>query len=552
MEIFKTGRQITQAVRNVGRLKEIVSVLGKHGFASVFQKTDLAKYLPGTTEEVDPVSLPTRTRQAFEELGPTFVKLGQLLSGRSDIIPKNFVEEFKKLQDNVRTVPFEEIENLIREELQAEIDDVFLNFDREPIASASIGQVYSATLKSGESVVVKVQRPGIEDKIKSDISILTTLATVIEKQIPEARIIGPKRIVNEFFRTMDLELDYQVEMNNCRRVKKNFEGEEGIVVPEVYSEFTTKRVLVMEKLDGVRFSDMDTILSGKFDTKKLVNIGMHALFKMIMEDGLFHGDLHAGNLFAMSGDRIGLIDYGMMGRLTQKSRDALLQMLIAIVDEDYESLCYEFLDLGEYPGSVNIEQFIRDVSNEVGPYLGLNLNEVNMGKVLTDATSVAVKHRVQIPSEWMMVFKALITIEGLGRELDPELDLMGMTTEVAKRLASAKLDIKRFTKDINWIARDLHALLQTVPRQAKIYSKKLAKNDYAIELDVRGLDDFKKENRDGFQIIGYGIIATGLMITGAMTIDLDNMPTLFNLPWLSTVCLISGLSLGIFTVTSRK
>ncbi|PIT94557.1 ubiquinone biosynthesis protein, partial [Candidatus Falkowbacteria bacterium CG10_big_fil_rev_8_21_14_0_10_39_9] len=188
--------------------------------------------------------------------------------------------------------------------------------------------------------IVKVQRPGIKETITSDISILSFLANVLESQIPEARIIGPTRIVDEFFKTMELEMNYTVEMNNARRIAENFSKETGIVIPKVYPEMTTDKVLVMEKLNGIRFSDIESIKNGPFDNKELVKVGVEALFKMIMEDGLFHGDLHAGNLFALPGNRIGIIDFGMMGRLSQKSQDHLLKMFVAIVDEDFESLCY--------------------------------------------------------------------------------------------------------------------------------------------------------------------------------------------------------------------
>ncbi len=300
MKVISTATTISQAFKNAGRVTEILTVFGRHGYADLIHRMKLTRFLRAKTAEKPRFQqLPPaeRLRHAFEELGPTFVKLGQLLASRPDLIPDNFIQEFEKLQDDVPGVPFSEIKALIESELKSPLHEVFSSFDETPIAAASIAQVHGATLKSGELVAVKVQRPGIERTIQNDFSILRGLAILLERYIPESKPINPCGLVEEFVRTILYELDFRVEANNIRRIKKNMAAFPRVSVPQVYVSASTNRVLVLERFSGVRFSDREAIIAKGINPLEIVEIGAHAFFHMVMHDGIFHGDLHAGNLF---------------------------------------------------------------------------------------------------------------------------------------------------------------------------------------------------------------------------------------------------------------
>ncbi|MFM8316513.1 MAG: ABC1 kinase family protein, partial [Deltaproteobacteria bacterium] len=358
-------------------------------------------------------------RIAFEKLGPGFVKLGQLIASRPDLFPENIVDEFSKLQDQVATLPFESIKKQIEQELNCSLTDIFSQFDETPLAAASIAQVHAATLKSGQSVAVKVQRPGIDKILHNDISILRGLASLLENYIPETKPFNPQGLVEEFFHTILFELDFRVEANNIRKIKGQLSKLNQVAIPEVFTQYSSQKVLVLEKFEGIRFSDRERILAEGIDPKKIIETGADAFFQMVMRNGLFHGDLHAGNLFVLTDGRIGIIDFGIVGRLSRRVQDSIISMFIAIMDEDYETLATEYVTLCSPTGDTDISLLQKDLMDTISPYVGLVLGEVNVGKLLLQSTSIAAKHQLKVPRELMLLFKAIMTIDGLAKKLDP-------------------------------------------------------------------------------------------------------------------------------------
>lgn len=300
MRIFSTGIQAAKAVKNVGRLRYILGVFAKHGLQTFFMRMGLERYVSESQAAgMENLTLPERLRLSFEQLGPTFIKLGQLLANRPDMLPDEYIEEFKKLQDDVNPLPYEVVKKQVEQELEAPLSECFARFNELPLASASIGQVHEAVLKTGEIVVVKVQRPGIAEVIKSDINILTFLAKLLEKYVPETAFLSPTSIVDEFFKTLNYELNFVVEANTMTKVADNLKHHTRIVVPRVYRAYSTERVLTMERLNGVRITDVAELERLEINAKELAVIGVKAFFQMVLIDGLFHGDLHGGNLFAL-------------------------------------------------------------------------------------------------------------------------------------------------------------------------------------------------------------------------------------------------------------
>ncbi len=528
MQIFKTGKQVTRAVKNVQRLRTILGVFGRHGLEDFLIRMGLGRHIAsiGRAEGVEQLTVPERLRKAFESLGPTFVKLGQLLSNRPDMIPENFVEEFKKLQDNVPPVEFSLMKKQIEAELGGLLENHFLKFNEQPLAAASIGQVYEATLLSGEDVVVKVQRPDIERIVKNDISILSFLADMMEKYLPETRIIGPKKIVEEFFKTLNFEIDFVVEANNMVRIAENFKDNPQVMIPKVYRKYSTHKVLTMQRFYGARITDVEALNQMGVSPVELVNVGARAFFKMVLIDGLFHGDLHAGNLFAMKDPvsglpQIGVIDFGIVGRLSQKSRDSFSKMVIALITEDYENLCYEYAELATFGAGIDIDGFQREVRNSLAPYMGLMLKDVNLGHVLIESTKIAVKYNIRVPSDWMLVFKAIFTMEGLGRQLDPEFDFLSIGNELVKDVLKERYSVLRMSKDLVWVARDISALIQVMPRQIRLMFKKFNANDFAFELKFKETEVIRKQVEVSFRGLGFAIISSGFFVASALSLNMQ-------------------------------
>lgn len=528
MKWIQTGRSIGQAVKNVGRLRQILAVFAKHGFADIVLRMNLGKFLPSRlaafAASQAEFSTPTRLRKSFEELGPTFVKFGQLLSTRSDLVPEEYIEEFVKLQDNVQPLHFDLVKKVVESELNQTLEQAYAHFSPTPLAAASIGQVHEATLHTGEKVVVKVQRPEIEKSIETDISLLAFLAGLLEKYVPESRIFSPKLIVDEFFKTLYYELDFVIEANNIAKMRENMAPIPDIVLPKVYKKLSAHKVLTLEKFEGIRVNDIKAIEAAGINRKQIVETGARAFFRSVMLDGLFHGDLHGGNLFILPGNKLGMIDFGIVGRLSEKSRGQLANMVVSLVTEDYENLCYQYAELGATGSSIDFDGFQREVRNTLSPYMGLALDDVNSGKVLIEATKIATRYNIKVPGDWMLVFKAIVTIEGMGRTLDPDFDLMVMGRELAKELVKEQYSTERLTKDFMWIAKDVAALLQVAPRQIRWFLRKFASNDYAFEVKSPDLQDIRKQLDHNSRRMSLSVLGAGLFIASSIALQSTSLP----------------------------
>jgi len=545
MGLVKRGIQITRAVKSAGRLRQIVAVLTRHGFGDVIERLGLGSYIPNRIlnwlEAGSGKSFGVRLREAFEELGPTFVKLGQVLSMRPDLVPESVVEELTKLQDHVHPLSYDLIRAQVETELGRSIDDAFASFDPEPLASASIGQVHLAKLKTGEEVVVKVLRPDIHRVIETDISLLSFLAEMFEKYFPELRVLNPRVFVEEFFKTLKHELDFKIEANNIAKISANLADFEDIRIPKVYQEFSSHGVLTLERFEGIRLNDKNAILNSNIDRKKLVSVGSRAFLYSVLKYGMFHGDLHGGNLFVLPGDKLGIIDFGIVGRLSRKSRGQLAVMMWALVQEDYETLCYTYAELGSADTSVDFDSFQREVRNVLSPHLGLNINDVNTGVVLIEATKVAAKYNIRIPGDWMLVFRAIFTMEGLGRMLDPNFDMLAEGESLVKDLVRIQLSPDRLKEDAYKISKEMVALLEILPRTLRWALRKLARNDYALELKSPELARLGVHVDRSSRRISRAISGSGLLIAGALVLQSDRGQHWGEYPALSLVLIVLGL-----------
>ncbi len=528
-------------------MSEIVRVFVKHGFAELVHRMHLSRFLPNRSEtgiHSNDIPIAQRLRMSFEELGPTFVKLGQLLATRSDLLPDSVIEEFSKLQDNVNTLSFSEIESFIESEWKKPIASLCTEFSETPMAAASIAQVHGAVLRTGERVAIKIQRPGIAKTIHSDISILRGLSALLEKYVPESRTFNPQGIVEEFFNTILEELDFRIEANNIRRIQNNLSHFERVVIPKVYTDYSTTRILVMERFDGLRFSDREAIIARGMDPSDIVEIGSSIFFHMVMIDGLFHGDLHPGNLFILNDGKIGIIDFGIVGRLSRKVQDAILIMFTALVDEDYESLAYEYVNLCHSTGPIDIPHLQKELMDTISPFVGMSLGEVNVGRLLLRSTSIAVRNRLVVPRELMLLFKAMVTIEAMGKKLDPHFDLMKNGTGLARKVLTNRYSKERILREMVIIGRDAHSLIESGPRLLKRFLKVWAQNQFAFNTRNADIEELAKVLRLSSHALASSIFAVGLMGVGVALLKHSSPIDFFGFPIASWIFVGGGAFIG--------
>lgn len=555
IKILSTATQLGAAFKNAARAREILIVFGEHGFADLVNRAQLSRLLPKKIkhkEQYQDLPTPVRLRQSFEALGPTFVKLGQLLASRPDIIPAAFIDEFKKLQDDVPGVPFSQIKETLESELKKPLGQIFKHVEETPMAAASIAQVHGAVLLTGEEVAIKVQRPGIEKMISNDVSILKGLADLLERYVPESRPFNPIGVVDEFFRSTLNELDFLVEANNLRRIRKNMEALPRIAVPKVYESISTRKVIVQERFRGVRFSERELILKKGISPKDIIEQGSTAFFHQVMHDGIFHGDLHAGNLFVFDDGRIGMIDFGIVGRLSRRVQSGVINMFLAIIDEDYETLATEYLYLCHSTGATNLPALQKDLMDTISPYVGMPLGEVNVGQLLLQSTSIAVRHKLQVPKELLLLFKAILTIESLGKTLEPDFDILQIGHKLAKQLIVTQYSQDRILRDLLGIGRDVQVLAQTFPRQLRLFFKRWTADEYQFRVRNQDTQSVAQALHRFTRVVSFGVLSIGFFGVGCVLLAAGHGPFLYGVSVSAIVAIAVGSAAAMMGISVAR
>ncbi|MBS2013348.1 MAG: AarF/ABC1/UbiB kinase family protein [Deltaproteobacteria bacterium] len=490
---------VVSAVRDLGRLREITSVLVRHGFGEVVARAGFGRKprrgtasdppppeggKPDVTPEISTdelargeeertrVSTAERIRLVLQDLGPSFIKLGQIAATRPDLLPADVIAELKKLQDNVPPVPFEEIQRVIESSLGAPIDKVFVSFEAKPLAAASIGQVHRAVLATPDGdvqVVVKVQRPNVGDIVVRDLELLHMMAAAIERAIPETRIYSPIGLVQQFDRSITAELNFMIEGENGERFAKNFEGSklEGVVrFPKVYKQASSKHVLTLEFFDGKK---VDKAVEAGVDGKLVAKSSVGVVIKMIFEDGFFHADPHPGNVIIMGTEQpiLGLIDLGMVGRLSPELRDRTVDLMVAAVRKDAYAVADALYAIGRPTRKVDMREYRAEVALLAEKYLGKPLKEIELSAMIRDLVQGAMKYGLEIPTDFMLVGKALMTIEGIGKQLDPDLDVFGEAQPYFLAIMKQRYSPQRLGNELIRGVQQLSAASYDVPLQAR-------------------------------------------------------------------------------------
>ena len=508
-----------QAVQDLKRLREISSVVVRHGFGELWDRAKIWDVLGRredgerpSREEIRATSA-RRFRETLSELGPTFIKLGQILSSRPDILPPDFIAELSHLQDRAAPMPVETVFQLIAKGLGRTANQLFAWIDPEPMASASIAQVHRARLASGDEVVVKVQRPGIEEQIRSDTDLLFYLARFLEGVIEETGIYTPTGIVTEFRNATLLELDFENEARNIEEFARNHADRPYVGIPKLYRDLSSRTVITLQELKGVKLKTvLESPGSPGIDRKQLARHVLEASFKQLFADGMFHGDPHPGNVIVLEGNRIGLLDFGLVGRMSKQMQETIVVLVLAISLRDPDTVARLLYKVGVPDQRINLHQFRHDIHDILDRYLGLKLSEVDSGALMSELVDLAMKYRIKIPKEYAVLSKAAATTEGIVRQLDPDLDVTEVALPYAKQLLLERYSPGSMSGGFLRLLLQLQGFLQDTPQQLSQILMDLEGGKFNVT--VRN-DDLSRLNTN-LKALGLllfaGMISSGLIV----------------------------------------
>jgi len=549
--------QLNRNIRSLRRYRNIIGVLIKYGFDHLLEYLGLAHLVARSRklfrrEEtlIAQLKPAERMRLALEELGPTFVKLGQLLSTRPDVIPKSYVLEFAKLQDMVPSFPFAGVREQLRHELGGEIEAFYSFFDPTPIAAASIAQVHRARLLTGEEVVVKVRRPGVVELVEADIDLLMGLALLTERYLPDSELYDPVGLVKEFARTIRREMDFSREGHTIEKIRDNFAGDPTMYFPKVYWDRTAKGVLTMEYIEGTKINDFAALERAGLDKRLIARRGADAFVRQVLEHGFFHGDPHPGNVFILPGNVICLLDYGMVGRLDPQLKGYLTDILLAIVRRDVDEVISLLIYAGEITDNLNTRALKRDLSAFIDSYYEIPLREVVVGRMLMEFIEIITTYQIRFSPDMMLLGKALITMEGMGRELDPEFDMIEHLRPFMEKEVKERVSPRNIAKDFGSVFMSYLNLTKNLPNDLKEILNRLNRNKFKIDLEHRGLDRFINELDRSINRLSSSLILAALIVGTSLIMQTDRGPHLMGVPLLAFIGFAVAGFIGLWLVVA--
>lgn len=513
---------------NLVRFSQIGRVLVRHGFGFVFDVRRDRREKRGIEELLAP-NFGVRLRQALDDLGPTFVKFGQLLSTRSDIIPEGILSELQKLQDTVAPIPFEVAQAVIERELGIPTKKLFTKFDSVPLGSASIGQVYKAWLHGGEAVAVKVQRPEAPDRVAADLALMKDFAALLDSRFGDRIFIDVPGLVAEFEGVIRRELDYGAEAQNARRFAVNFTGTP-VKIPRIYTELSTKKVLTMEFVEGTRFYNLQPLLLPPGERRRVATMGADAIFKMAFEDGFFHGDPHPANLVLTPEGELALLDFGMVGFMSRGDIDALSRLFISVIQRDAAAALRGLEGLGVRYASEVREDLVQDLGEFLYKYSGLSVGEVTLGQALSELISLIRRYRLSVPPVFPLLTKALVTAEGVSRSIDPTINVYEIARPYANRLLRERYEPEFLLKRSQERALEYTRYLEDYPEQLRQLLAELEDGELEVKFRHGGLDELGGQvdvlaNRLVFAVVTAALLI-GSSLLGAFATGSPQVPYL--------------------------
>ena len=523
-------------VRDLPRLHEIASVMIRYGWGDLVRMMGISGVLERTgrvlhwqtTSEIAQLDAPIRVRRALEELGPTFVKLGQVLSTRVDMFPPNWIAEFEKLHSQVPAVPYEKLHPDLVAAIKGEPAEVFAEFNPVPLAAASIAQVHRATLKDGTPVVVKIRRPGIEAVIRADLRILEHAAKLLDSEVPDSRRYDPVHIVSQFSRSLSRELDMVKEARNIDQFARHFADDPLVKIPRVYWEFTNDRVNVQEEIVGKSGVAPERLRAAGLDPELLAARGADTVLRMVLEHGYFHADPHPGNVLFLPDNRIGMIDFGMVGMLTHSRRNQIVDLLHALIRKDEQALLQVLLDWSG-DSAVDEDRLAYDVAELLQSYDDLKLKDVKIGALLNDITAMMRENNLVLPADLTLLFKALITLEGLGQQLNPEFHMIDHVTPFVEQIIQQRYTPQALMARGRKSLRETLEVMAGLPRDLRHLLQDARRGRVKVDLDLKRLDHFGNQLDRASSRLTMGILTASLVVGSSIIMTVEGGPQLLGL-----------------------
>lgn len=540
-------------VSHLPRYREVANVLIKHGFGFIFDRFTFYRLKRttgknGMSENMRSPNAAYHLRLAFQELGPTFIKLGQLLSVRPDLLRSEYIEEFERLQDNVPPFGYSEVAQVCQEE-GIIIEEIFSIFDTAPIAAASMGQVHEAYLKTGERVVVKVQRPGIEPQVETDLEIMLELAHLLERRTSWGRLYKISEIVEELGQALRNELDFHKEARNASVFYKNFRNNPHVLIPRVFWQYSTRRVLTLEYLEGVKISDIAGLKKANYNPERIVAHLVEALFKQVYEHGIFHADPHPGNIAVAEGEVVVFYDFGQVGVVDEQVREKYVNMLIGMMRYDTHAVTRAILDIGITNQRINREELRRDVARLQQKYYGMPLSEINVGEALFELIDLSMKYQMRLPAELSLLAKMVMTVEAMVSKLDPQLSIIDMAEPYGRRALLKKFNPTHAQESLRNLFLDYVSIARSFPRDLDTILKLISDGELKIKMEHSNLRRLSSRIDILSNRLSLAIILASIIVGSSLVVDNANSNILGRIP-LAEVGFVSALILGLFLVYS--
>lgn len=536
-------------LRNLGRSREIATVLLNHGFNDVVERLHLWRYLQWwrrlRRRQPEPrLTRPQRIRLALEELGPTFVKFGQVMSTRPDLVPPEVIRELTQLQERVPPFSSQQALKLIEEELGSPPEKMFAEFDPEPLAAGSLGQVHWARHFDGTPLAVKIRRPNVVREIERDLSLLFELAPLVERHIPESEIFDPVGLVNQLARSIRREINFTREGRTMDEFRRLFRNDATLVIPRVYWDLSTEAIVTQEFIEGLKVGDREALMMAGYSPQELAANGARIFMRMAFELGLFHGDPHPGNLRVLPGGVLGLLDYGLVGRLEEDKREQLIDLFLAIVKGDVRLAVEQVLLIGKPFRPVDRPLLQSDIRDFVETYYGLSLDRVDMGRLLSDFVGILAQHGIRYPADLMLLIRCIITLEGVGRSLDASFNLAEHLAPLVEQLVRERYNPKRLAQRVATEVRSLAEVMHDLPVDIGRTLHKLSTDDLRFQLEHRGLDHLITElDRSSNRVI-IGLVLSALIVASALIVRTAQI----NAWWFAVPTFVLSSLLGIWLI----
>lgn len=557
LSIKKIG-SFGRTYRNVVRYQQILGIIIKYGFGNIVDALKIEQYIEvglkflnrERKEKIERHSGSERIRMCLEELGPTFIKFGQILSSRPDLVPVYLIEEISKLQDEVPPFGYDEVVTTIVAELGQKPEDVFETIEEESLAAASIAQVHKATLKGGEDVAVKVQRPGIRKTVQVDLEIMHHLATLMETHIEELAYHRPVKIVEEFARTIEKELDFTIELSNIERMAHQFSKDRTVYIPKVYNDESSEKVLTMEYVEGIKVSDIEEIDQAGMNRKIITKRGADFTMKQVFEYGFFHADPHPGNIFVLPENVICPVDYGMTGYVNKNTREVFVDLLHAVASGNTLLAARLLLEVTDYDEKPDMDEFEKEIAGFITKYLSRSLKDIQVSKMVNAFLEICSKNGVRLPADLFLMIKACVAVEGIARNLDPSFDMISHASPYVREVKIKRYSPSRIAEEAGEIAKDSLRLLKLLPGDILEILRLARQGRMDFNIKITGLEKMLAKQDQTSNRIAFAIIIAAIILGSSRLVVSNTPPVVFGVSLIGIVGFITAAVMGLWLIVA--